>query len=554
MKIKNLFLSSVILICSTLPLFIFDSCNYCPPGNVLFCQLLGETPFAELTDSSSSTVILSPDTMIVYHGTACGRSSKNGTEDIIKIEGIRELPSFVTNATVFLNGWRLEYLDKDHHIGGLGAAIRNIRLEEIPDRRVLALKWEATGILSDDNFDDSYSMCYTYTIVAWADKTVSLSVDQDDGKCSETGSINANFFGATNDNNTTALSSYKTFLNNPAFIGSPEVAILPRGFGMGWSGGCSEDRHLLQIAYNLGHSSLFIKNENYKKAAGNFNPSFTDSAARIDSGFVSWETQSIFKDNDARKDYAFGEIVSGLSGADVSVIDPPYSILPKEDDCGTGTGTIVNSPYPPQEVVIKNIPFQYAVPMLTGWELGYSCNDEHIRKAGVRIESWSYIKDPVNGTGTLSYKLSSDFSDKDNNNSTYRSHNVTILGIKPLIPAVITKLSPVDLLPIIPPGSAVNSFCRRDAAGNLLLVTIKNQGTTDAGVSVTSVMFGTQKISVNTPPVKAGESVELQFRIPGNCFDPDCEFTINADSQNQIEEGSGEMNNIVNAVCKPLIY
>jgi len=546
MKTKNLFLRSVILISAILPLAFFDSCSYDPPTSIqFFCS---DTTFAEVTDSSSSTIITSQDTIIVFHGSACARSSKDGTEELIEIEGSRDLPLFATNAAVFLNGWRLEYLDKDHHVAGLSVAISNVRLEEVPERKVTALKWDAIGILSDQNFDDSYSMCYTFTVIAWSEKTVSLNVDQE-GTCFDTDPITANFFiRAHNKNTTTALASYKSFLNNPDFIGSPQVGILPRGFGLKWSGN-SEDHKILQIAYNLDHSERFIKNENYRKLGEIFNPSLPDSAM-VDSGFVSWESHVIFKDNNARRDFEFGEIVSGLSGADLSVIDPPYSILPSEDDCGSFEYPGL---HPTDEIVIKNIPFQYAVPMLTGWELGYSCDDENIKKAGIRIENWSYIKDPVNGTGTLRYKLSSDFSDKNTDNQTFRSHNVTIIGIKPLLPAIIKSGNTIDLIPVIPPGSPINSFCRRDAAGNMLFVTIKNQGTIDAGPSVTAVMFGSQSVSVNTPSIKAGESVELQFRIPGNCFDPDCEFTINADSQNQIDEGSNEMNNIVNAECKPII-
>lgn len=553
MKTKITFLRSIILIPAMLSLVLLDSCDYCPSPGTPFCALLNDIPITAITDSSSSVITESPDTMIIIHGSACARSSKNGVEDIILIEGSRELPQFATNAAVFLNGWKFEYLDEDHHVGGIGTAIRNIRLEEIRDKRVLAIKWEATGVLSDQNFDDSYSMCYNYTIIAWSEKNVTLNIDQDDGKCSDTDLLTANFFGAPNQNTTTALSTFKTFLNNPAFIGSQEVAILPRGFGMKWSGGCDVDHKLLQIGYNMDHSSPIIKNENYKKAGTTFNPAFPDSAALVDSGFVTWESHAIFKDNDARRKYEFGEIVSGMSGSDVFVIDAPYSIIPKEDDCGTGTGTIFSGPQPPEEVVIKNIPYRYAVPMLTGWELGYLCDDENIRRAGIRIDTWSYSIDPVTGTGTMRYTLSSDFADKGNDNSTYRSHNVTILGMKPLVPATINNSAKVDLIPVIPPGSPVNSFCRRDRQGNILFVTIKNQGSQDAGPSVTTVMFGNQRSNVNTPSIKAGESVELQFRFPGNCFDPDCEFTITADSEKQVDEGPGEVNNLVSAVCSPLI-
>ncbi|MEO6695283.1 MAG: CARDB domain-containing protein [Ignavibacteria bacterium] len=499
-----------------------------------------------MSDSLSSTVISSQDSLIVYHGSACAKSNKDGTEDIIKIEGSKELPSFATNATVFLNGWNLEYLNSDHHVSGVGAVISKIKLEESVTRTKI-LKWEATGVLTDDNFDDGYSFCYNYTIIAWRDNNVNLIVDHDDGSCSDEDAVSSNLFSSNNEFTTTALSSYSSFLNNPAFISSSSVAILPRGFGMGWSE-CGADHHLLQIAYNLDHNASFIKNQSYKKGSKNFNPSFPDNAARVDSGFVSWQSFAIFKDNSGRRGYEFGEIVSGLSGTDLSVIDPPYTILPTEDDCDGGVGQTN-----PEEVVIKNIPYKYAIPILTGWDMGYLCNDEHIKKAGVWIESWSYTKDPVTGMGTLIYKLNSNFSDKNSDNSNYRTHKVTLLGIKPILPGKIASESSIDLVPIVPPGAPTNSFCRRDTQGNVLFVTIKNQGTADAGMSATTVEFGNQKVNVNTPPIKAGESVELQFSIPGNCYDPVCEFTIIADSQKQIDEGSSEMNNIVSAICQRVI-
>ncbi|MEP7145603.1 MAG: CARDB domain-containing protein [bacterium] len=548
MKTIKLFLRSVVLLSAViLPAVLVDSCGFCASVSSPFCKLLGETPLAELTDSSSSMVLLSQDTLVVYHGSACAKSTKSGTKDVIKIEGIRELPAFATNAAVFLNGWKLQYLDGDHHVDGMGATIRNIRLEEIPEKRVLALKWEATGIISDKNFDDSYSLCYNYTVVAWSEKTVSLVVDQDDGSCGDTDPINANFFGSDNANTTTALSTYKSFLFNPAFVTSPDVAILPRGFGMVWYGGCDVDHHLLQIAYNIDHSERSMTSQRYKKALTDFDPILPSNSGRMDSGFVSWETHAIYKDNDGRRAYGFGEMVSGLGGDDVSIIDPPYSILPHEDDCDGATGHTKQ-----EEYVVKNIPYKFAIPILTGWELGYVCDDEHITKAGIRIDNWNYSKDPLTGKGVLTYKLSSDFSDKNDDNPDFRSHNITILGIKPL-QSLIKSTSATDLIPVMPPGTRTNSFCRMDAAGNLLLVTIKNQGNKDAGPSMTTVMFGSQRVNVNTPPIKAGESAELQFRFPANCFDPDCEFTIIADFEKQVDEGDNEKNNSVSDICKPVI-
>ena len=57
-------------------------------------------------------------------------------------------------------------------------------------------------------------------------------------------------------------------------------------------------------------------------------PSLPTSASHVDSGFVSWETSTILKDNDDRRDQAFGEVVSGLAGTDVGVVQPPFSDLP----------------------------------------------------------------------------------------------------------------------------------------------------------------------------------------------------------------------------------
>ncbi len=64
-------------------------------------------------------------------------------------------------------------------------------------------------------------------------------------------------------------------------------------------------------------------------------------------------------------------MVSVLGGRDVGVAESPYSILPEEDG-GVGSGC-VTSDQPDvltEEFTIENLPFECAIPMLTGWELG----------------------------------------------------------------------------------------------------------------------------------------------------------------------------------------
>lgn len=100
-----------------------------------------------------------------------------------------------------------------------------------------------------------------------------------------------------------------------------------------------------------------------------------------------------------------------------------------------------------------------------------------------------------------------------------------------------------DLIPVPDPTLG---FCRRQ--GLKLTVTVRNQGT-DAGPSVTRVNFGTFGIaSQPTPALAAGASIDLVFAIPAGCFNPDCDFRITVDSNNQVDE-SNEGNNTASGNC-----
>src|SRR4029077_764291 len=97
-------------------------------------------------------------------------------------------------------------------------------------------------------------------------------------------------------------------------------------------------------------------------------------ASRVGSGFASWNTYTIFKDDDTRRDYTFGELVSGLGGNDVGVVEPPYSILPLDHCwfCGVVGGSTAD-----ENFVIEHIPYEFAIPMLTGWDLWYGDSSDH---------------------------------------------------------------------------------------------------------------------------------------------------------------------------------
>jgi CARDB protein len=113
------------------------------------------------------------------------------------------------------------------------------------------------------------------------------------------------------------------------------------------------------------------------------------------------------------------------------------------------------------------------------------------------------------------------------------------------VPARRAQAGLPDLIPFADPKTG---FCRRDDRGNLV-VTVKNQGSADAGPSTTTVVFSSGgTFSQPTPPIPAGGSVDLLFPVPGGCFDPDCSFRIIVDSASQVTE-SNEGNNTASGTC-----
>jgi hypothetical protein len=420
-------LFGVALLCSTGSV---AACEFCH-GVVRCEQFAGfpdsvSTSITPLTSSNRTPVFEDVGTIIVYRGMGCAESKLPDTQRAIAVEEYLNLPRYAGNATIFLNGWHLRYLNGKHNVAGLGTSIYNIRLENGPIGQIL--RWRAGGALSDDNFDDPYSWCYTYTIVAWNPANLALVVDHDDGPCSAKpeDTRDANYFGdALNKETTTALSAFPSFIQNPAFAGSKTVAILPRGFGYLWKYSCNPvDHQMLQVAYNLDHGETFMeKGKTYQKGLGD---TTRGDNSIVDQGYVSWETYAIFKDDDGRRDYRFGEIVSGLGGSEVGVVQPPFSILPIEDEGGVFSGCgVISNPVITSDHEIHTVPYKYAIPMLTGWDLRHLCQDEKIQEIGAWITDWSY--DP-NNPGILRYKLSTALL----GDGFYSRHKVTILGLGPV--------------------------------------------------------------------------------------------------------------------------
>jgi hypothetical protein len=411
------------------------ACGVVNPEYVLpdICREFGDTPLTPLSapapnDPTNPKVIFETQGQIkAMHGF--GSAQLDSGKRIIKVEQSVVIPAYANQATVFLNGWHLNYLGGDQHVLALGALITKIKL----DRRSSTLTWTAAGVLRDDDFKEAYNFTYHFTVIAWNDAALSVTVDQGnpDNFCNADTDLPDKSFVAINKDTTTALSSFSIFSQEPGLPRGKPVAVLPRGFAYFWWGG---DHHMLQLGYNLDHSEIFAEqgklynnNPDHVRTAGDLMSGklapLPTPASLVDSGFVSWNTYSIFKDNDSRRDYVFSELISTVGGNDVGIVQPPFAILPKE---GVG-GDFLPGGVIQEHVVIENVPFEYAVPVLTGWELSYLTDDQHVKEVGISIDDWSFIGD------TLSYRLSSILRDDDFTPPHSARHKVTILGIRPTV-------------------------------------------------------------------------------------------------------------------------
>ena len=284
----------------------------------------------------------------------------------------------------------------------------------------------------------------------------------------------------------------------------------------------------------MDHSEAFVQQgEGYNNLPP---PAGSEDASRVDPAIRSWETYSILKDNGTRNDYFFFEAFSALGGNDIGVIEPPFTILPREDSGLFTTCPIPGPMIKTEEVEIRDVPFDYAVPMLTGWELAYGCDNEHVKGIGIWLDNIEYEKDPAEPTGTLRYTVASELRDDDTVPFHHSRHKVTILGLN--------GREPADLAPF---ESAVQ-FCHKDPQGRLL-VSVANNGPGDALVSTTRVVFspgGT--VEVATPPIPVGFTGTLEpIVIPPSCGG-DCDFTITVDSKSEVTE-TNENNNVASGLC-----
>ena len=148
---------------------------------------------------------------------------------------------------------------------------------------------------------------------------------------------------------------------------------------------------------------------------------------------MSWRSSGILN-NDAMRAFRLQEHTTALFGNGVDVLQPPYAPAPRDDSdvCGDAGGSI--GVEIEQEVTVENVPFQAAIPMLSGWDLQFRpCDDEHVREVGVWVHDFSTTGTPP--ASTLRYKISSVLRDRNDEPRHFMSHKVDILGIGAGTPA-----------------------------------------------------------------------------------------------------------------------
>ena len=100
-KIKHLLLRAKLVFVFSIPLYIYRIMFLLPSEMDSICYLTPKEKSKELTDSLKTMVFEDPNTIIVFHGFGCAESKNNGTQDVIRVNGMQGIPVYATDAMVF---------------------------------------------------------------------------------------------------------------------------------------------------------------------------------------------------------------------------------------------------------------------------------------------------------------------------------------------------------------------------------------------------------------------------------------------------------------------
>ncbi|MCB1984625.1 MAG: hypothetical protein H6936_07030 [Burkholderiales bacterium] len=315
-----------------------------------------------------------------------------------------DMPAYVNRGTVILNGWDLRYLHKDNEVRSLRADITHSKLVN-GGGGLPTLVFEVSGELSDQNWDDAYEFCVYYTGLGFNSVWIDARIE---------GDYNGIDTWALQTDSEGPIATLESLWRDGTLKGSDSIGVIPRGFYFQYDNKfeCEfrfppcrwedpADHHLRQVAYSL----------------------FQTAASPNPDDNPHWATQTIFKDNGTRTHWAKtrAALIGGESvklRADFLPLNPRSG---KTNICRNGVDGIVHT----ETFRIYDLPYDYAIPMLTGWDLNYECGDQHVQRAGIWIHDIRF--DPE--SNGLEYKLSSILRDRNGAPSFNTAHRVSVLGL-----------------------------------------------------------------------------------------------------------------------------
>lgn len=387
---------------------------YQPPEQQMH-DAINASPLLPLAESSRYTITETPGKVKLMHGQSCAFAPRASGDHHIGFRVHESVPMPAGyEGTVYLNGFRGDYDSDDRNMLGIGAML--IHVDSNKDKGELS--WEAGGVLGDDSGDDAYKWCYWYAIAMWNTQAPELDISafQTDEDPKLTTFIHDD---DSDPGNETALRELPGVFADPGRR-APK-AVLPRGFGLLFADG--DDHNLLQEGFDLGMP----------------NPAGAE---------ITWNAQTVLKDNAKRHDYRGSMLVSYLLGSSVSEWKPEkvwkrdakdpgsafeiaandFQLVPRAQADWCGADEI---DYKKWEYVVDDVPFDYALPILSGWDNGNFCEDTNVEKTGVWLTEVSYDKQ-ANGLGKLRYTVASMFTDNGgllDSDGNLTGHSVVILGI-----------------------------------------------------------------------------------------------------------------------------
>lgn len=409
--------------CKLLVLFILILLSACAtktqekkePGSV--DKTKAPALFEQLTfKSEAKTVFEDEGKFILIEGSQCTQRD-NGAQAAAVLQWV-EMPGYVDSGTVVLNGWDLRYLHGDREVNSMRADITHSKLVKSAGSTFLV--FEAQGKLDDENRSGAYEFCVFYTGFGYHSASLDATIE---------GDYNGIEAAALQNRNQGALATLENTGSKGTLKGNDAIAIMPRGFDFQFDDTfecelrfppCKwadrADYRLLQAAYNLSQSGA--------------SPSL--------DGSPHWATQTIFKDNSTRthRIKTRAALIRGRSvklRADFLALNPRAG---KTGTCRKNADGVVRT----QTFRINDLPYDYAVPMLTGWDLSYECEHQQVQRAGIWLHDIRF--DP--NSNSMEYKVSSILRDKDGAPGFNAAHRITVLGLNRNRPPV-KRHTPVNI-------------------------------------------------------------------------------------------------------------